>query len=452
MKALKKVEATEVVAHDVEPLTVNTDARVYTKLGWLITLIGVGGFLLWAIFAPLDKGVPMSATVVKESNRKQVQHLAGGMVDEILVRDGDVVKAGQVLVRMNAVNAKANSEITNVQLNTMRATEARLLAEREGRDAIAFPKDLQERKKTDMQLAGTMEGQQMLFSSRRMALQNELAAAEDNAAGLKLQINGLEESRESIKLQLGIIKEQLENVRSLAAEGYVPRARLLELERSAAQLSGALSENMGNIGRAKQQVLELANRRAQRQQEFQKEVRGLLTDVQKEVQGLSARSGAQQFELANTDVKAPVDGVVVGTSVFTRGGIVGPGVRLMDIVPAADALVVEGMLPVNLIDKVHKGLPVELIFSAFNTNTTPNIPGELVQIAADRTIDEHTGAPYYKVTARVTPAGLKIIADKKLEVRPGMPVELFVKTGSRSMMSYLLKPVVDRAKTSMTED
>jgi protease secretion system membrane fusion protein len=452
MKALKKIEATEVVSHDVSPLTVNTDARAYTKLGWIITLLGVGGFLLWAMFAPLDKGVPMSGTVVKESNRKSIQHLAGGMVDEILVRDGDVVKAGQVLIRMNAVNAKANSEITDVQMSSMRATEARLLAEREGRDAIVFPKDLLERKKTDMQLAGTMEGQQMLFSSRRMSLQSELAAADDNTAGLKMQITGLEESRESIKLQLGIIKEQLENVRSLAAEGYVPRSRLLELERNAAQLSGALSENVGNIGRSKQQVLELGRRREMRQQEFQKEVRGALTEVQKEVQALTARSGAQQFELANTDVKAPVDGVVVGVNVFTRGGIVGPGVRLMDIVPAADALVVEGMLPVNLVDKVHKGLPVELIFSAFNTNTTPHIAGELVQIAADRSIDEHTGAPFYKVTARVTPAGLKVIAEKKLEVRPGMPVELFVKTGSRTMMSYLLKPVIDRAKTSMTED
>jgi protease secretion system membrane fusion protein len=452
MKALKTVDATEVVSHDVSPLTVNTDARVYTKLGWLITLLGVGGFALWATFAPLDKGVPMSATVVKESNRKQIQHLGGGMVDDILVRDGDVVKAGQVLLRMNSVNAKANNEITSVQLNSMRATEARLLAEREGRDAIVFPKDLLDRKKADVNLAGAMEGQQMLFSSRRMALQNELAAADENVAGLKLQIAGLEESRESIKVQLGIVKEQLDNVRSLAADGYVPRTRLLELERNAAQLNGALSENVGNVGRSKQQVLELARRRAQRLQEFQKEVRSLLTDVQKEVQGLAARSGAQQFELANTDVKAPVDGVVVGVNVFTRGAVVGPGVRLMDIVPAADALVVEGMLPVNLVDKVHKGLPVELIFSAFNTNTTPHIAGEVVQVAADRSIDEHTGAPYYKVTARVSPAGLKVIAEKKLEVRPGMPVELFVKTGSRSMVSYLFKPVIDRAKTSMTED
>jgi protease secretion system membrane fusion protein len=139
-------------------------------------------------------------------------------------------------------------------------------------------------------------------------------------------------------------------------------------------------------------------------------------------------------------------------TVFTNGGVVGPGAKLMDVVPTNDALVVEAQMPVNLVDKVHAGLPVELIFSAFNSNKTPHIPGVVLQVSADRFIDEHNGAPYFKVKAKVTPAGAKLIAEQKLDIRSGMPVELFVKTGERTMMSYLMKPVFDRSKSSMTED
>jgi protease secretion system membrane fusion protein len=161
---------------------------------------------------------------------------------------------------------------------------------------------------------------------------------------------------------------------------------------------------------------------------------------------------ALNYELANADVKAPVDGTVVGLNIFTRGGVVGAGFHLMDLVPTDDPLIVEGQLPVNLIDKVHPGLPVDLIFSAFNSNSTPHIPGVITQVSADRTVDERTGAAFYRMKAKVTPAGAKLIAAKKLDIRSGMPVDLFVRTGERTMMSYLLKPVFDRAKTSMTEE
>jgi protease secretion system membrane fusion protein len=199
-------------------------------------------------------------------------------------------------------------------------------------------------------------------------------------------------------------------------------------------------------------VSELGLRRAQRLQEFQRDVRSQLSDVQKEAGALASRMKAEEFTVQNIDIKAPVDGVVMDVNVFTRGGVVAPGFKLMDVVPTADALVVEGQLPVNLVDKVHPGLPVELIFAAFNTSSTPHIAGEITTVSADRLVDQQTGVPYYRVSARVTPEGLKMIAKNKMEVRPGMPVELFVKTGERTMMSYLLKPIFDRAKTSMTED
>ncbi|NRR29088.1 HlyD family type I secretion periplasmic adaptor subunit [Oxalobacteraceae bacterium] len=447
----KQALATDVISHDVSPSTVNTDASAYSKLGWLIILLGVGGFLLWASFAPLDKGVPLSGTVAKESNRKAVQHQSGGTVDEILVKDGDTVKAGQVLVRMNAVMARSQAEMTRGQYFTTRAVENRLEAERDGAKSLGFPPAL-EKYKADPRVASVLSLQSQLFSSRTSALRDELAAVDENIAGLKSQVKGLEESRESKKAQMGFLKEQLDGMRDLAKDGYVPRSRLLDLERTYAQLSGAISEDIGNIGRAQRQVLELSLRRSQRTQEYQKEVRTTLSDVQKEAEALANRLLAQDLELANNEVKSPADGVVVGLNVFTRGGVVPSGFRLMDVVPTDDALVVEGQLAVNLIDRVHPGLKVELIFSAFNSNKTPHIAGVITQVSADRTVEERTGQPYYKIRARVTPEGARMIAAHKLNIQSGMPVEMFVITGERTMMNYLLKPVFDRSKSAMSED
>ncbi|CAN7707651.1 MULTISPECIES: HlyD family type I secretion periplasmic adaptor subunit [Duganella] len=446
-----KTDVAEVISHDVTPLTVNTDAGAYSKLGWLIVLLGVGGFLLWAIFAPLDKGVPVSGTVARESNRKTIQYLNGGTIEQILVKDGDVVKAGQVLVRMNDVQARAQVDISQSQYLTARAMEARLLAERAGSKSVAYPEELKAQR-TDPQTAQAMMQQDQLLITRQMALQNELSAFDENIAGLKSQLSGLTASRDSKKEQLVILKEQLEGLRDLAKDGYVARSRLLDLERTNVQLSGAVSEDIGNIGRTQRQIAEITLRRAQRAQEYQKEVSSQLAEIQRDREVTESKLRAQKYDLGNVELKAPVDGVVVGLNVFTKGGVVQSGFHMMDIVPTDDALIVEAQLAVNLIDKVRVGMPVELIFSAFNANKTPHIPGTLIQVSADRAVEERTGQPYYKIRARVTPEGSKLIAAKKLDIQAGMPVEMFVKTGERSMMSYLLKPVFDRSKSSMAED
>lgn len=447
----KKTEVAEVITHDVTPLEVKTDAASYSRLGWLLIVVAFGGFLLWACFAPLDKGVPMPGFVTAEGNRKSVQHLTGGTIADILVKDGDVVKKGQVLVRMNSVLSNSQAESVRAQYITQRLAEARLLAERDGKKNIDFPPALDSMKNDPRVVAG-FALQNQLFSSRRGALESELGTYEETIAGLKSQMKGLEESREAKKAQIGFLKEQLDNTRDLAREGYVARSRLLELERTYAQLSGAMSEDAGNLGRTQRQIMEITLRRAQRAQDFQKEVRTVLSDTQREAESMASRLEGLEYDLHNTDVKAPVDGIVVGLNVFTRGGVVGSGAKMMDIVPSDDPLIVEGQLPVNLIDRVHHGLPVELVFSAFNTNKTPHIPGIVTQVSADRSVEERTGAAYYKVRARVSPEGAKLIAQKKLDIQPGMPVEVFVKTGERTLMSYLLKPIFDRAHSSLSED
>jgi membrane fusion protein, protease secretion system len=443
-----KEGATDAVPSSQASDIINTDATSHTRLGWLIVLLGVGGFILWAMFAPLDKGVPAPGTVSVDTNRKVIQHQTGGTIEDILVREGEVVKAGQTLVKMNDIQVRSNAETMRGQYFTARAAEARLTAERDGKD-IAFPPELM-KEKSDPRVANVIALQQALYSSRQSSLKSELAGIDENMAGLKMQTRGLQEVLESQKEQARLLKEQLEGMRDLAKDGYVARNRVIELERTFAQINGGIAENVGNIGRAQRQIAELMQRRNQRQQDYQKEVRTQLSEVQKEAEALQSRLKALDFELDNAFVKAPVDGTVVALNVFTKGGVVPPAFRMMDIVPSDDPLIVEAQVPVNLIDKVHAQLPVELVFSAFNQNQTPHIPGVVTQVSADRLVDEKTGMPYYKMKIKVTDEGKKKLSH--LQVRPGMPVEAFVKTGERTLMSYLLKPMFDRARSALTEE
>jgi membrane fusion protein, protease secretion system len=438
------------VASRAEVLTeVNTNSKLHTRIGWWIIFAGVGGFIAWATYAPLDKGVPMSGTVTVATSKKAIQHLTGGTVEDILVKEGTVVKAGDVLVRMNSVQAKVNAETARIQYSTARATEARLSAERDSKSALTFSAELKDAMK-DPRVANTMSLQQQLFSSRQSAIRSELSAFDENIAGLMLQKKGLEESREGKKQQLTFLKEQLDGIRDLSKDGYVARNRLLELERTYAQLNTAITEDTNSMGRSLSQISEIKLRKLQRTQEYQKEVRSQLSDVQREADGLANRLTGLEFDLNNALVKAPVDGTIVGMNIFTNGGVIGPGFRMMDVVPSDDPLIVEGQLPVHLIDKVHPNLKVELIFTAFNQNQTPHIPGIVTNVSADRLIDEKSGVPYYSVKAKVAPEGMKLISN--LQIRPGMPVDLFVKTGERTMMNYLLKPILDHLKMSMTEE
>lgn len=444
----KDTTATEAAVIDVAA-PVKTDETSHARLGWWIVLVGVGGFLLWATLAPLDKGVPLSGSVMVATNRKAVQHQTGGIVDDILVKEGDTVKAGQVLVKMNDVQVKAQAEITRGQLITARAVEARLIAERDNKADIDFPPFLLSAA-DDPRATSSIALQRQLFISRQSALKHELAALDENIAGLRVQLRNLESSRASKQQQLQYLKEQLENMRELAQDGYVPRNRVLELERTHAQLTGDIFEDTGNIGRIQRQISELNLRRIQRLEEHQKEVRQQLTDMQREAESLNSRLLAQDFELTNVLVKAPVDGVVVGINIFTRGGVISPGFNMMEIVPTEDLLVIEGQVPVHLIDKVHAGLDVDFIFTAFNQNKIPRIPGFVTNVSADRLTEERTGNPYYLLKAKVTPEGMKLITD--FQIRAGMPVDIFVKTGERSLMNYLLKPILDRLHRTLVED
>jgi protease secretion system membrane fusion protein len=425
------------------------DDTRYSRLGWLLMLGGFLGFLGWAALAPLDKGVAVSGKVMVSGHRKVVQHPSGGIVERIDVRDGDKVDAGQVLIRLKETPLLGQAQSLRSQFYGSLASEARLNAERDGAASVNFPVELTALA-TEPEVASNLVLQRQLFDSRRQALLLDQQGVDESIAGAEAQLRGVRESQASKVLQRTALAEQLQGLRELAREGYIPRNRLLDSERVYAQVLGSISEDYGRIGQLQRQVLEMRLKIRQLAEEYQKEVRTQLADTRVRTEDLRNRLASAEFELANSQLRAPVAGIVVGLDVFTEGGVIKPGQALMEIVPQGEPLLVEARVPVELADKVHPGLPVELMFSAFSQSTTPRVAGEVTLVSADRQVDERTDEPYYTLRAQVSDAGMAQLAG--LQIRPGMPVEAFVRTGERSMLNYLFKPLLDRTHMALVEE
>ena len=425
------------------------DDTRYSRLGWLLMLGGFLGFLGWAALAPLDKGVAVSGKVMVSGHRKVVQHPGGGIVERIDVRDGDTVVAGQVLIRLKETPLLGQAQSLRSQFYGSLASEARLDAEGDGVSRVNFPAELTALA-ADPEVASNLALQQQLFDSRRRALLLDQQGIDESIAGAEAQLRGVRDSQASKVLQRTALTEQLQGLRELAREGYIPRNRLLDSERVYAQVLGSISEDYGRIGQLQRQVLEMRLKIRQLAEEYQKEVRTQLADTRVRTEDLRNRLASAEFELANSQLRAPVAGIVVGLDVFTEGGVIKPGQALMEIVPQGEPLLVEARVPVELADKVHPGLPVELMFSAFSQSTTPRVAGEVTLVSADRQVDERTDEPYYTLRAQVSEAGMAQLAG--LQIRPGMPVEAFVRTGERSMLNYLFKPLLDRTHMALVEE
>jgi len=441
-----EVVGTEVINPDAGGLDIND--RYYSRIGWWIVIIGVVGFGAWAALAPLDQGVPAPGTVMVSGNRQAVQNLVGGVVSELLVRDGAKVSEGDVVIRFDPTRTRSEAEALRVQYFSGLAAEARLRAERDGDSTVEFPEALLKMRQ-DPRVETAILTQRQLFDTRQQALESDLEAQSQSIASLRADIEGLRSVTASRRDQSRLLQEQLGGMRDLARDGYVPRNRVLELERDLSRLQGEIAEAGSSMLSAQRRIAEIEARMLQRRQEYQREVRTQLSETQRQVQEVRSRLEYADFELAHTDVRAPASGYVVGLSVFTVGGVVSTGTQLMEIVPEDEPLMVEVRVPVYLIDKVQPGLEVEMMFTAFNQTTTPHIPGVVRTVSADRLLDEQSGEPYFRVEAEVTPEGETLLATN--EVRPGMPVDVLVKTGERSLLNYLFRPLLDRARTAFVQ-
>jgi protease secretion system membrane fusion protein len=434
-----------------DALVPDMDEKRMMRIGAWILTVGFGGFLLWAAIAPLDQGVHGAGTIAVINERKSVQPLQGGLVDEVLVREGASVRKGQVLVRMNTVEAKAQREDAHAQYVTLKAMEARLLAELENKREVLFPADIFQQA-GDAIAADAKTVQSALFRSRRNALENELSAIRENIAGQEYNFKGLEQSLAAKNEQIALIGRQLDGVRDLAVAGYFAKNRVLELERASYELKSAAESTKADIGQARSRIAEWKYKFSQRQQEDRKEVETALGGLQKEMAGAQSRLKALEFTLHNAELLSPADGVVVGLNAHTNGGVIPAGGVVMDIVPNNEPLIVEAKFSPSVVDKLRPKLPVDLHFLTLNHPDIPVVTGEVMTVSADQLDDPYSHTPYFLVRIEVGESELQKLREHKLEVQAGMPLDVLVRTGERSFLSYLLEPVKERLKWAFTEE
>ena len=436
---------------EVDELRASADtASIARKALWALG-IGFGGFLIWAALAPLDEGVPTSGMVAIDTKRKTVQHLTGGIVKEVLVREGEMVKEGQVLMRLDEAVTKANYESVRQRYLGLSAMQTRLRAEQAGAAKLVFDKDVLDAVASDPYVAQQVNNQKQLFDTRRAGLQADLQGLQESIEGVKAQRDAAKLMLVQRQQQLALLKEELSNTRELVKDGYAPRNRQLELERMTAEVQANIADLTGNSIRTERAVAELTQRTVSRKAEYRKEVESQLADVAREVQADAEKYVAEKANLQRVEIRSPSAGQVVGLTVQTVGAVVQPGQKLMDVVPDEQALLLETRIAPHLIDKVQTGLPADIRFNTFAHSPQLVVEGKVLSVSGDLLTDpQNPQIAYYLARLQVTPQGMKSLGHRQMQ--PGMPAEVVIKTGERSMLKYLLNPLLKRLAGSMKEE
>lgn len=427
------------------------DTNIWALLwrGIIVIVLGVGGFVLWSALAPLDAGVVADGTVTVSSNRKTIQHLSGGRVTDIFIGEGEAVKKDQVLLRLDKTQLDMRYSALVAQYVLAKSIEDRLLAERDGLAQIPFSDALTQQYSGYKRLAEIRRLQAKLFDTRRQTVQGELSMIQETLDGLQGQIDNLNKIKGYREHQFSLINKELGAVRALSEKKYYPKAQLLVLEREAAEISGSVSEDILNIAKLKSQHNELKIKAYQVHHEYIREVESELTLKQKEIAMLEDELVSTKHELDNTEIRSPTDGIVLDVKVSTVGGVIQPGEHLMDIVAADQPLQIDAKVPVHAIDKLVPGLTVDVLFPALNHALLPSIPAQVLTVSADRLTDELTQQPYYLAEVQISPEGQHLLGDYK--IKAGMPASVTIKTGERTLMSYLFKPMLARLELAFKE-
>lgn len=424
-----------------------SDPSSFTRLGVIFILVGFVGFLLWAAFAPLDAGVTARGTITVEGKRKTIQHLTGGIIQEILVKEGDKVKKGQTLLRLERVQIEAQQQITQTQLVSAKALEIRLLAERADDPAPSFNDYpvLQNSKGPSVREA--IKTQTALFKTRRQAQEGQLSILDTTIEGLQQQLQGLEAQEKSRADQTRILNEQLASLRPLYKKGYVPRDKIFDLERAVAETSAQHSANLADAGRTRAALNEARLKKLQINQDFRKDIETQLAETQRDASALSEKLTALNDEVTRTEIRAPTDGIVVGLNFHTIGGVIRAGDPILDIVPQGEALVIDAQIMPHLIEKVTQGMPAAVRFVALD-RMNPVVEGKVINVSPDILVEKN-GQPYY--AARISIPQEEMLKLKYDRIDPGMPVDVVIKTGERTMLAYLLRPLYDSMFLSLHE-
>jgi len=410
-----------------------------------VLAFGLGG---WASTAEISGALIAQGSLVVDSNVKKVQHPTGGVVGELYVRDGDHVKAGDILIRLDETVTQANLAIVTKGLTELYARQARLRAERDGADTVAVPKELADKVDTP-EVIEALSGERRLFDLRRQDRLGQKQQLQERIRQLQQQITGLTAQQDAKDKEVALIEQELQGVRDLWQKNLVQLNRLTSLEREEAQLQGARGQLVAQAAEAKGKIAEIELQIIQVDQDLSSDVAKELRETDSKIGEYVERKVTAEDQLKRTDIRAPQDGIVFQSTANTVGGVIAAGDPIMLIVPKSDNLLVEVKVDPRDIDQVQFYQPVVLRFSSFNMRTTPELNGNVVRIAADTTTDQRTGQSYYLVRIAMTADELRRLGDVKLT--PGMPVEAFIQTGERTMLSYLVRPLHDQLMRSFRE-
>ncbi|KUM23941.1 secretion protein HylD [Mesorhizobium loti] len=416
-------------------------------VGVLIIALFFGVFGGWAALAPLNGAVLADAVVKVEGNRKSVQHFDGGTVKEIRVKDGDIVKAGDVLVVLDDTRARSEFNLYSQQYALLRATDARIRAELDGHEAVAFPKDITAEHQAYLQDAmanqiADLESQRASMAGARQILQKRIGELEE-------QIDGKQARVESFRAQLKSTIDEKAGLNKLLKAGLTTKPRILELDRSASDLQGLIDQALGEIAGNRQSKAELESQIAQLTNERRAKLSAMLIETQSNLADLVPKMFAAQATVDRAEVRAPYDGQVMDLTVFSTGAVVSPGQTILDIVPARNSLIVQAQVKVEDISSLRADMTAEVRFTSYKQRTTPVIHGRVTRISADRVTDAKTGFPYY--VADVAVDAEELAAAPQIQLYPGMPASVMIVTEERTALDYILGPLTTSLHTAFRQ-
>jgi HlyD family secretion protein len=434
---------------DGKPKGARRSIRLHLIIGLAVVLVLAGGFGGWASTVQISGALIAPGAVVVDSNVKKVQHPTGGVVGEVRVRDGDLVKAGDIVVRLDDTVTKASLAIVVKTLNGLYARAARLEAEQRGDSKLTFPPQLTERV-DDPDVKNVMISESKLFDVRVTGRTGQKAQLRERISQLNEEIGGLTAQEQAKDKEIALIEKELVGVRQLYDQHLVQLTRLTTLERDAARLNGERAQYISQRAQAKGKITETELQVIQVDKDMVSDVSKDLRETNDKIGEFVERKVTAEDQLRRVDIRAPQDGMVLQNNVHTVGGVITAGDAMMMIVPQADDLSVEAKVDPKDIDKLQIGQKTLMRFSAFNQRTTPELNGAVTRVSADVTTDQRTGQSYYTIRVSLPPSEVARLGDNN-KLIPGMPVEAFVQTGDRTMMSYLMKPLHDQLMRSFRE-
>jgi HlyD family secretion protein len=424
--------------------------RLLAASAFMVVAVFVIGFGVWAMYAPLESAAIAAGAIEAESSRKTIQHLEGGIIKRILVKDGDEVAAAQPLSQLDDTKARATAQVLQAQLWEAQALEARLLAERDARETIEFPLALREAARQDPELTEIMAGQNRIFDTRRELQSSRIEVIRQREAQTEREIAALRYQADAAAKRAVIIKKEVAAIEPLVAKGLQTHVRLLQLEREQAEIDGRFGDALAQISRAEQAIGESQAMILKLESDQHTEIAQSLRETQAQVFQLIERIQEASDVLDRTIVRAPEPGTITDLRIHTPGGVVAAGEPLMDLVPRQDRLIVRAQVKPEDIDLVRPGLEARIRLLAYKHRRVPPVEGELTYVSADRLVDKETERSYYVARVRIDEASLRELPE--VEIVPGMPAELLINTGEYTVAHYVLRPFLDSFNRAFRED